>query len=118
MQGSLHDLPNSFCITQVKAGDDSAYNEFASFVVKPASAVLRERLFSRSSFPLWKIASNAVAELRNFMKIVKGTVRSEEREGPLKLAFIAFQHSLNSTLDSASCYKMGPVGVRCQITKL
>lgn len=69
-----YDLLNSFCITQVKAGDDSAYNEFASFVVKPASAVpLRERLFSRSSFPLWKIASNAVAELRNFMKIVKGS---------------------------------------------
>ena len=70
-----YDLLNSFCITQVKAGDDSAYNEFASFVVKPASAVLRERLFSRSSFPLWKIASNAVAELGNFMKIVKGTVQ-------------------------------------------
>ena len=30
-----YDLLNSFCITQVKAGDDSAYNEFASFVVKP-----------------------------------------------------------------------------------
>ena len=34
MQASMTFL-NSFCITQVKAGDDSAYNEFASFVVKP-----------------------------------------------------------------------------------
>lgn len=34
MQARLTFL-NSFCITQVKAGDDSAYNEFASFVVKP-----------------------------------------------------------------------------------
>ena len=72
-----YDLLNSFCITQVKAGDDSAYNEFASFVVKPASAVpLRERLFSRSSFPLWKIASscscNATKELYENREAVSG----------------------------------------------